>query len=107
QQTAAEAKKPEEKKPQIHKVAVKDLKIEVESDAVFVAQEAEEVALRPEKWSSFKVLEAVPHGAHVRKGDVLVKFDSTAIDEALAEKSLALRLGEIALLEAEEEFPRL
>ncbi|RIK82751.1 MAG: hypothetical protein DCC67_06850 [Planctomycetota bacterium] len=103
----AEAKKPEEKKPETHKVATKDLKIQVEADAVFVAEEAEEVALRPEAWSTFKVVEAVPHGARVHKGDVLVKFDSKDIDKELADKSLALRMGEIALLQAEEEFPRL
>jgi hypothetical protein len=104
---SAEKKKPaEEKKPALVKVKTKDLKIEVEAEGVFVAEEAEEVALRPEEWSSFKVLEAVPHGKRVRKGDVLVKFDPKDIDEALAEKELQQRLGELALMAAEEEFPR-
>ncbi|MBA3480854.1 MAG: HlyD family efflux transporter periplasmic adaptor subunit [Pirellulales bacterium] len=107
---SADAKKPaeeKEKKPEIVKVKTKDLRIEVEAEGVFVAKEAEEVALRPEVWTTFKVLEAVPHGKRVRKGDVLVKFDEKDIDEAIAEKSLAQRLGELALMEAEEEFPRL
>lgn len=104
---SADAKNAEAKKAETHKVALKDLKIQVESDAVFVAEDSEEVALRPESWSNFKVLEAVPHGARVHKGDVLVKFDPKDIDQQLEEKSLALRIGEIALLEAEEEFPRL
>jgi len=100
-------KKPEETKPVIHKVKKKDLKVEVETEGVFVAEETEEVPLRPEVWSSFKVVEAVPHGKRVRKGEVLVKFDEKDIDEALEEKSLEQRLGELALMEAEEEFPRL
>ena len=105
--SAAKKEKPaEEKKPETVKVKTKDLKIEVEAEAVFVAEEAEEVALRPEVWSTFKVLEAVPHGKRVRKGDVLVKFDDKDIEEALAEKELQQRLGELALMEAEEEFPR-
>jgi len=103
----AAAKKPEEKKPELHKVKKKDLKVEVEAEGVFVAEETEEAPLRPEVWSTFKVLEAVPHGKRVRKGEVLVKFDEKDIDEALEEKDLQQRLGELALLEAEEEFPRL
>lgn len=96
-----------EKKPELVTVKTKDLTIEVEAEGVFVAAEAEEVALRPEVWSTFKVLEAVPHGKRVRKGDVLVRFDDKEFEEALAEKSLAQRLGELTLMAAEEEFPRL
>jgi multidrug resistance efflux pump len=103
----ADDKKAEPKKPETHKVEAKKLKIEVEVEGVFVAKEAEEVALRPEVWASFKVLEAVPHGKRVRKGDVLVKFDEKEIDQALAEKSLEQRVGELTLMAAEEEFPRL
>jgi HlyD family secretion protein len=103
---AKKEKAAEEKKPETIKVKTKDLKIQVEAEAVFVAEEAEEVPLRPEVWSTFKVLEAVPHGKRVRKGDVLVKFDDNDIEEALAEKELQQRLGELALMEAEEEFPR-
>jgi multidrug efflux pump subunit AcrA (membrane-fusion protein) len=102
-----EEKPAEKKKPETVKVKSKDLKIEVEAEAVFVAEEAEEVALRPEVWSNFKVVEAVPHGKRVRKGDVLVKFDDKDIEEAIAEKNLEQRLGELALMEAEEEFPRM
>lgn len=104
---AKEEKPAEEKKPETHKVGTKDLKIEVEVEGVFVAKETEEVALRPEVWSSFKVLEAVPHGKRVRKGDVLVKFDDKDIEKAIEEKALQMQLGEIALMAAEEEFPRM
>lgn len=106
---SSDDKKPaaEEKKPETHKVETKDLKIEVEVEAVFVAEETEEVALRPEAWASFQVVEAVPHGQRVRKGDVLVKFDDKDIEKALSEKSIEQRLGELALMAAEEEFPRL
>jgi HlyD family secretion protein len=95
------------KKPATFKVEAKDLKIEVEAEGVFVAEECEEVALRPETWATFKVLEAVPHGKRVRKGDVLVKFDDKDIEKAIDEKSLELRAGELALMAAEEEFPRI
>lgn len=107
EEKSAKKAKAEDKKPETHQVETKDLKIEVEVDGVFVAEDTEEVALRPEVWSSFKVVEAVPHGKRVRKGDVLVKFDDTDIEEAIAEKTLQMQLGEVALMAAEEEFPRL
>ena len=97
----------EGKKPETFKVEAKAFKIEVEAEGVFVAEVAAEVALRPEAWAAFKVVEAVPHGDRVRKGDVLVKFDDKDIEKALAEKSLELRTGELALMAAEEDFPRL
>jgi HlyD family secretion protein len=97
----------EAKKPETFKVEAKAFKVDVEAEGVFVAEETEEVALRPEVWATFKVVEAVPHGKRVRKGDVLVKFDDKDIEKAIAEKSLELRTGELALMAAEEDFPRL
>jgi multidrug resistance efflux pump len=103
----SKAKKADEKKPDDYKVAEKKLEVTVDLDGVFVAQESTEVALRPESWASFKVVEAVAHGATVRKGEVLVKFDDRDIEKSLADKSLDERLAEVALMEAEEDFPRL
>jgi HlyD family secretion protein len=97
----------EAKKPETFKVEAKAFKVDVEAEGVFVAEETAEVALRPEVWAAFKVVEAVPHGKRVRKGDVLVKFDDKDIEKAIAEKSLELRTGELALMAAEEDFPRL
>ena len=71
---AGKAKEEEEKGPKPHKVERKPLKIETEVDAVLVASEMAEVALRPEVWTQFEVVEAVEHGARVKKGDVLVRM---------------------------------
>lgn len=103
--SAEEEKAPQ--KPATFKVEAKPLKIDAEAEGVFVAEETAEVSLRPETWATFKVVEAVPHGKRVRKGDVLVKFDDKDIEKAIAEKSLELRAGELALLAAEEDFPRI
>jgi len=92
--------------PKPHTVERKPLKIEAEIDAVFVASEMEEVTLRPEAWSTFKVVEAVEHGARVKKGDVLVRFDDEKIEKELADEMLDQQLGELAMMRAEEEFPR-
>jgi len=92
--------------PKPHQVERKPLKIEAEIGAIFVAREMEEVSLRPETWSSFKVVEAVAHGSQVKKGDVLVRFDDEKIEKELAEKALDQQLGELAMMREEEEFPR-
>lgn len=99
--------KDEKKKPETHKVKSKKLSIEMEVDGVFVASDMTEVPLRPEKWSKFEVVEAKPHGVKVRKGDMLVRFDDEDLEEAIAEASLEQRLGELTMMETEEEFPRL
>jgi HlyD family secretion protein len=101
-----ESKSEEEKKPKPHTVKSKELKIEQTLEGVFVAKEMEEVALRPDAWSRFEIVEAVEHGTEVKKGDVLVRFDDEQIEEKLAEDTIDQRLSELALMQEEEESPR-
>ncbi len=105
----ADEKKADEKDDKAsepHKVERKPLKIETKLSALFVASDTQEVALRPEAWSTFKVVEAVEHGTHVNKGDVLVRFDDEKIELKLADEMLDQQLGELAMMRLEEEFPR-
>jgi HlyD family secretion protein len=101
---ADEPKKADKPKP--FTVKEKPLKIEQTLEGIFVASEMEEVALRPDVWARYTVVEAVEHGKEVKKGDVLVKFDTEDIEERLAEETIDQRLSELALLQAEEEAPR-
>ncbi|MGI9430326.1 MAG: efflux RND transporter periplasmic adaptor subunit [Bythopirellula sp.] len=101
------SKQKSEKKPKPHKVKQEALKIEVELDGIFVADEMEELALRPEVWTRFKVLEAVEHGSVVKKGEVLVRFDDEKLEKDLAKEALAQNLGQLDLMQAEEELPRI
>jgi multidrug efflux pump subunit AcrA (membrane-fusion protein) len=101
---SAEPKK--EDKPKPFTVKEKQLKIEQTLEGIFVAEDMEEVALRPDVWSRYSVVEAVEHGKEVKKGDVLVKFDTEDIEERLAEETIDQRLSELALMQAEEEAPR-
>ncbi len=108
--------KPDDEKPddekeaakrKTHTVKPKKLTVEVSVDGKFVAKQATEVELRPESWSSFEVEMAVPHGAKVNKGDVLIRFDSKDLEEAIDDLEIEQRLGELALIEAENELPRI
>ncbi len=100
------AKKDEKKKPKPYEVERDELTIEVELSGIFVADEMEEVVLRPEVWTRFKVLEAVEHGSTVKKGDVLVRFDAEKLEDKLAEEAIDQRVSELSLMQDEEEFPR-
>jgi len=102
-----QTKKKAAEKPKPFKVEGKPLNVEVELDGAFVAEQMEEVLLRPEVWKKFKVLEAVEHGSHVKKGDFVVRFDPEDLEKKLDAESIDQRLSELAFLQAEEEAPRL
>jgi HlyD family secretion protein len=98
---AAPAAKPAAPSPPLHTVKAEPLRIEVSLDGTFVAQKMTAVLVKPNAWSTFKVLEAVKHGKTVSRGDVLVKFDPKSIDEAVADGKTTQRLAEISLKQAE------
>ncbi|MGI6418993.1 MAG: HlyD family efflux transporter periplasmic adaptor subunit [Thermoguttaceae bacterium] len=97
---AAEAK-PAEAKPQLHTVKAEMFKIDLVLDGTFVAQTMTPVELKPDSWATFKVLKAVEHGTQVRKGEVLVEFESDKIQEAIADQETARQLAALSLQQAE------
>ncbi len=96
----------EASKPQVFTVKTKALTIQAELDGYFVAEHMEELALQPEVWTKFKILQAVGHGTHVQRGDILLRFDGQDLEDELAEEAIKQRLGELDFLRAEEDFPR-
>ena len=106
-QKGTEKERPAPKeKPAPSTVTVKREKLEIKLtlDGSFLARSTAEVAVRPKQWSNFKVLEAVPHGTTVNRGDVLVRFDTEGIDRAIADQRAALKLADLALKQAEEDL---
>jgi RND family efflux transporter MFP subunit len=95
------------KKRKTHEVDTKRLKVDVALDGTFVATEMTEVALRPEAWSDYEIVEVAELGEKVRAGEVLFKFDSRKLNEAIADLELEQRINEIAIRKSEEELPRL
>jgi HlyD family secretion protein len=95
------AKAPAGQPAETHTVKPELLKIEVSLDGVFEAQTMTEIALRPESWSSFKVLKAVEHGRSVGQGDVLVQFDPKEIDKAVDDQRTGQKLAELTFKQAE------
>jgi multidrug efflux pump subunit AcrA (membrane-fusion protein) len=93
--------KPAPPKPDTYTVKADMLKIDLELDGVFVAQNMTLIELRPDSWASFKVVKAVEHGEQVEKGDVLVEFETDKIDEAIADQETAQELAELSFKQAE------
>src|SRR5262245_30361041 len=83
------ADKPDAKKKTV-KVEKKTFRIEVAAKGILEPEHAAEVAYRPQPVfegryhpGPLTVRTAVAHGASVRKGDVLVSFDTRKIDQAI------------------------
>jgi HlyD family secretion protein len=76
-------------------VAKAPFQIDVSLDGVFEARESAEVILVPESWSEWTVREAVPQGTAVKAGDVILKFDSRKLDEAIKELEAAQKVSEL------------
>lgn len=101
------ATKPAASKRKTLKLEAKRLKIDVTLEGAFVASKMTDVTLRPETWTAYEIVEVVPHGEKVRKGETLFKFDSEKLDEAIADLELEQRLTELAILKSDEEMPRM
>ena len=105
--TATKDPKKNKKNRKSHKVKAEHFKVEVGLKGIMVARNTTEIVLRPEVWSEFKIEEIVPHGSDVYEGQVLVRFDSRKLQQAIAALELELHLSDLAIRRAEEELPRL
>ncbi len=85
QSTAPASSDKKSESPPAHTVTRGPLKNKVKLDAVVEAVEMAPVKLEPKAWSDLSVLEAVSHGARVKKGDLLVKLDTEKVKEQIEE----------------------
>jgi len=60
--------------------------------------------LDPKVWTDFAIAQITSHGSKVAKGDVLVRFDSEAIDKKLEDSRRGLEAGSLSLAQAEQDF---
>ena len=105
QTASVDAQESEKSKAAVHTVKESPLKIEVELDGTAVAENMTEVAVEPKTWTDWSVEEAVSHGVRVRKGDVLIRFDTRKIDEAIADLEVELELLNLTIDQAERDLP--
>ncbi len=83
------------------------LRIAVELDGVFEGDSAHEIALQPDEWTALQVESALPHGAVVRKGDVLLKLETDKLDRTIADLRADLRISEVAIHQGQDQLQAL
>lgn len=93
--------------PATHTIARGALKAKVQLDAVFESLDMAPVKLETKAWTDLTVLEAVPHGARVKKGDTLVKLDTEKLVEQIREQEQDAPAAVIALETAVAELANL
>jgi HlyD family secretion protein len=101
-----------DKKPATHKVEKQPFKVERTVKGILAAEEAAEISYRPlpslqagPSQGPLTIRTVVGQGTRVKKGDVLVTFDSTKLDEALADLEKEKKVLEANIKLAEEELP--
>jgi HlyD family secretion protein len=98
------AVKPDGPAANIYTVKRSPVMITVDLDGFFESRKTREILVKPEEWASLRVDEAVPHGARVKEGDVLLKLDSERLDQLIAELQADQRLNEVALRLGEDQL---
>jgi HlyD family secretion protein len=89
--------------PPTHVVAPTPFLVEARLEGVFESTVMAEVSIDAKRWTQLVVDEAVPHGTRVKAGDVLVRLDTTKLDETVRDLEIAGRLADLGhgLLERE------
>lgn len=101
---------PEEagKKPEAPKVAKKSDKktvkvkkeafdVTLELDGIIESRKNTPVFVEPKSWTDLTILEAVEHGTKVKKGQVLIRFETDKLEKAIEDQEASIPLAEIKL----------
>lgn len=91
-------------KGETHTVAKGRFQVVVSLDGTFWPGRTSEIALRPELWKVLTVVEAVPHGSTVKKGDALVKLDHRALDDEIRDEEAARKQADLAIQQLQAEI---
>jgi HlyD family secretion protein len=104
---AKEDAKPVPAAPALHKVKSGEFELKVEIDGVFEAVQFTPVALAPKEWGDLTVVSVVDHGASVKKGDILAKFETEDLSDQIADLERGRPLAELGLKLAKMELEAL
>ena len=102
--------KKEAKKPAgqpLHEVKSERFKSTVTLKAVFESPRLKEVTVDPEEWKELVVRKVVPNGKRVKKGDVILAFETKALKEKVTELETSQRTAQLALQQSSDEFRHL
>lgn len=91
----------------IHEIERAPLKVDVELKGTFESSQMSEIALRPEVWTEWVVVEAVEQGTRVEPGDTLVQFESRKLDEAIRDLETDRELARLSIEQARQDLEAL
>jgi multidrug resistance efflux pump len=95
---------PQPSAPQHAEAATENLRPTIDLEGTVVPAEASEITLWLERYrGELLVLEAVSHGSFVNEGDVLIRFDTSAIDRQLRQAEFDLEQARRKLDHTEQE----
>lgn len=97
----------EGKGPSVHTIKPGKFELKVELDGIVEAATATPISLVPEEWASLVVIDAVPHGTAVKKGDILVRLETEKLAEQIDDLKKAAPLAELTLEVARAELANL
>ena len=99
--------KPKKDESETVEVQRAEMEILVETDGVLAAREGRALRVDTEKWKELQVLEVVAHGSTVKKGEVLIRFDTEQLEDAIADLERELPKKEEMSRFAQAELDRL
>ena len=92
--------KEEAKKPAgeaVHEVSAGHFKSTVRLKAIFESPRLREVVVDPEEWKELIVRKVAPSGKRVKKGEVILVFETNALKEKIAELEASQQMAELTL----------
>ncbi len=102
--------KQEAKKPAgapVHEVKAERFKSTVSLNAIFESPRLKEIIVEPDEWKELIVRKVVPHGKRVRKGDVILAFETKALKEKIAELETSQQTAKLTLQQSVDEYQHL
>jgi multidrug efflux pump subunit AcrA (membrane-fusion protein) len=90
-----------------HVVKAGAFEIVHELDALFAPLKQHQISIVPKAWADWTVLDALPHGTKVKKGQPLLTLNTEPLEKAIKEAELAEPAAKLALQIAEAELATL
>jgi len=87
-----------------HVIKTTDFHVRPSMTATLIPEQALPIAIAAKEWGTFTILEIVPHGTRVSKGQVLVRFDDESYQKKLRDAESAAKAGKLSLANAEADF---
>lgn len=87
-----------------HVVKTSDFTVRPSLTATVLPEQAIPLSIPAKEWPSFTILEILPHGSKVSKGQVLVRFDDESYLKKLRDAESAAKAGKLTMANAEADF---